>query len=249
MDSQAVVNWALFLDFDGTLVDIAERPDAVVVPPGLVEMLGRLARWLDGALAVVTGRAIGDVETYLPGLPVDLCGLHGIERRIAGRFERPAHLADLGPEIARLRQRLEPWPGVVVEDKRVGVAVHWRMAPDAEADAMAAAAELAADLGPGYRVQDGKAVREIVPAHAGKGGAVRTLMEAFPYIGRRPIFIGDDRTDEDAFATVNALDGVAVKVGAGETLALRRLPSPKAVLTFLADFEADPDTVERLPIA
>ncbi|WP_375458066.1 trehalose-phosphatase [uncultured Enterovirga sp.] len=226
--------WALFLDFDGTLVDIAERPEAVVVQPGLRNTLTDLQQRLGGALAIVTGRTITDVDGLLPDLGLDICGLHGLELRVGSHMSRPAGLAELGPEIAALRTRLAGYPGVVVEDKRVGVAVHWRMAPEAAGEAAAAAAELALRLGPGYRLQDGKAVREIVPAHAGKGGGVRALMAYPPYLGRKPAFVGDDRTDEDGFAAVNALGGLSVKIGQGATAAAHRIASPAAFRDWLA---------------
>lgn len=232
--------WALFLDFDGTLVDIAERPEAVVVEPGLREVLTGLRERLGGALALVSGRTIGDIDGLLPGLGLDVCGLHGLERRVGRHVSRPAGLAELGPEIAALRLLLAPYPGVVIEDKGVGVAVHWRMEPDAAIEAASAAAELAARLGPGYRIQEGKAVREIVPAHAGKGGGIRALMAEGPYRGRRPAFVGDDKTDEDGFLAVDALGGLSVKVGAGPTAARHRVASPAAFRAWLAAWTDGP---------
>lgn len=217
---------ALFLDFDGTLVDIAPTPDSVVVEPDLPDLLVRMRQRLGGALAVVTGRPIAGVDHFLPDLSLDACGMHGLERRVGGRVTFPDGLADLGPHIVRLRSRLAPHPGVIVEDKRIGVAVHWRTAPEAEEPARSAMADLAAELGPGYKVQDGKAVREIVPAQAGKGKGIRALMELAPYAGRLPVFIGDDKTDEHGFAAVNDLGGVTIKIGPGDTIARHRLASP-----------------------
>ena len=227
---------ALFLDFDGTLVDIAERPEAVAIDPGLPALLQSLRQALGGALAIVTGRTIADVEGFLPGLGLDICGLHGFERRLAGTTAVPA-LPDLTADIGDLRARLGDRPGIVVEDKRIGVAVHWRMAPAFEEDAKAALDELAARLGPAYRVQDGKAVREILPAGAGKGRAIRDVMTVEPYRGRRPVFVGDDRTDEPGFDVVNAVGGVSIKVGAGPTIARHRMVSPAAVRRWLAAWE------------
>lgn len=225
--------WALFLDFDGTLVDIAERPEAVVVEPGLRQALTGLQERLGGALAIVSGRTITDLDGLLPELGLDICGLHGLELRVGRHVSRPAGLAELGPEIEVLRARLAGYPGVVVESKGVGVAVHWRMAPEAAFEAASAAAELSGRLGPGYRLQDGKAVREIVPAHAGKGAGIRALMAEPPYLGRRPAFVGDDRTDEDGFAAVNALGGLSVKVGPGPTAARHRIANPAAFRAWL----------------
>lgn len=240
---------ALFLDFDGTLVEIAPTPDAVVVDPGLPALLAALRTRLGGALAIVTGRALGDVDAFLPGLDLDACGMHGLERRLGGMTSLPDDLADLTPEIALLRERLAFHPGLIVEDKRIGVAVHWRTAPEAEGAARAAIDDLAGRLGPEYRIQDGKAVREIVPARAGKGEGIGAMMRTAPYAGRFPIFVGDDRTDEHGFVTVNRLGGLGVKIGAGDTSASRRVasvPSFRTVLQGWLDEGVDP---LRLPPA
>ena len=223
---------ALFLDFDGTLVEIAGSPDAIVVPPDLPDILRALGERLGGALAIVTGRSLADIDRFLPGLPIDGCGLHGLERRIDGRRTEP-DLPDLSGEAEALRRRFADRPGVIVENKRIGVGLHWRLEPSAADEAQAAIADLAARLGPDYRVQDGKAVREVVPANAGKGAGIRFMMGAEPYSGRRPVFAGDDRTDEDGFEAVLALGGVAVKVGPGPTGASRRVSSPAACLAVL----------------
>ncbi|MDB5559390.1 MAG: HAD-superfamily hydrolase, subfamily [Enterovirga sp.] len=225
---------ALFLDFDGTLVDIAATPDAVVVAPELPGLLSAMRNRLGGALALVTGRPIAGIDHFLPGLQLDACGMHGLERRLDGQVTFPDDLADLGPSIARLRGRLAAYPGVIVEDKRIGVAVHWRTAPAAEAEARAAIDELAAELGAAYKIQEGKAVRELLPSRAGKGEAVRALMGLEPYRGRQPIFIGDDKTDEHGFEAVNALGGITVKIGPGETLATERLASPRELRDLMA---------------
>jgi trehalose 6-phosphate phosphatase len=238
-----LTNFALFLDFDGTLVELAATPDAVTVAPGLPDLLSRMRDRLGGALAIVTGRPIAGVDHFLPGLDLDACGMHGLERRIAGRVAFPDDLADLSQSISRLQARLGGHPGLIVEDKRIGVAVHWRTAPEAEHEARAAIDDLARELGPAYKIQDGKAVREIVPARAGKGEGIRALMRSEPYAGRRPIFAGDDRTDEYGFEAVNELDGVTIKIGSGDTLARHRLSSPaefhRTMETWLAgEFEA-----------
>lgn len=225
--------YALFLDFDGTLVDIAPSPDAVVVEPGLEEALTALAARLDGALALVSGRTIADIDRFLGAAKLDACGMHGLERRVRGRLSRPEGLVEIAPQIEALRKAFADRPGVLVEDKRIGVALHWRLAPEAEAEALAAMERLAAELGPGYRIQDGKAVREIVPAASGKGGAIRALMEQPPYVGRIPVFVGDDKTDEHGFEAVNALGGISVKIGEGATVATRNLPDTAALRRWL----------------
>lgn len=239
--------WALFLDFDGTLVDIAERPDGVHVAPDLGALLLRLRDGVGGALAIVTGRTVADIDGFLSDPSLDVCGLHGLQRRIRGRVAEPPGLADLGPEIGALRRAFAVWPGVIVEDKRVGVALHWRMAPEAEAAAMSAMAVLADRLGPAYRLQDGKCVRELVPVAAGKGAGIRAAMAQPPYLGRVPVFVGDDRTDEDGFLAVNELGGFSVKVGPGETAAHGRIRRRSDVPVWLAGIADGSVAVRDLP--
>lgn len=240
---------ALFLDFDGTLVDIAERPDAVVVEAGLPARLKAVGAMLDGALAIVTGRALADIDGFMPDLGLDICGLHGLERRIGGKLSRPEAPSGLKQAVDDLRARLSGTPGIVVEDKGVGAAVHWRMAPASEPVARAAMAEFAGRLGAGYRIQDGKAVQELVPVHAGKDGAVHALMSQPPYLGRMPVFVGDDKTDEHGFAAVDALGGIGVKIGRGATAASRRLASPETFRRWLATWFGDDAGVLALPTA
>ena len=231
--------YALFLDFDGTLVDIAPRPQDVRVEPGLPDDLRALTTLLGGAVALVTGRAIADVERFLPGLSIDICGLHGLERRIAGHVVRPEPLPEIDRHLAELRNRLAAYPGVVLENKGVGIAVHWRLAPEAETAAQEAARGLAERLGPTYRLQGGKAVLEVVPVSAGKGAAIAALMEAMPYRRRLPVFAGDDRTDEDGFATIARLGGIGIKIGEGDTRAGYRMASPAQFRRWLRDWARD----------
>lgn len=242
--------FALFLDFDGTLVEIAPRPDQVRVDPDLVPTLERLRARLGGALAVVTGRPISAIDDFLKPARLDVAGLHGVERRLgdavtgSGPEDHPA----LREGVARLRAAIAPLDAVLIEDKGASVAVHWRLATPTDAEAAeAAVARLAAGLGETYRLQRGKAVAEIVPASATKGCAIRAFSAAPPYAGRRAVFLGDDRTDELAFATVNADGGVSVRVGDGETVAARRLDDPEAVRAVLAGWAGgapiDPDAL------
>lgn len=235
----------MFFDFDGTLVDIADRPDGVVVDPRLPDLLVGLRAACGGALAVVTGRPIAAVDGFLPGLELDACGLHGLERRVGGHSLDAPALASVSADAQVLRERLAHHPGIVIEDKGVSVAVHWRMAPEAEGEARRLVEDLLRRLGPGYRAQEGKAVCEVVPARAGKGEGIRALMAEPPYRDRVPAFFGDDVTDEHGFAAVNALGGVSVKVGPGESLAAWRIGSPAALRTLLQVWLMGPaDAVE-----
>lgn len=237
---------ALFLDFDGTLVDIAERPELVVVDPDLPGQLRRLRDQLGGAVAIVTGRALAVVDGFLPDIGLDICGLHGLERRVGDTVSRPEPSPELRRGIDALRVRLAAEP-VLLEDKGVGVAVHWRLAPAAEPLARAAIADLATRLGPAYRLQDGKAVCELVPAGAGKDGAVRTLLREPPYRGRIPVFVGDDKTDEHGFAAVGELGGIGIKIGMGATAATRRIASPTLFRAWLAAWDGRTEAVLALP--
>jgi trehalose 6-phosphate phosphatase len=228
--------WALFLDFDGTLVEIADRPDAVVVPADLGKTLLALRERLGDAMAIVTGRSIAVIDGFLTSDRFDVAGLHGAEHRMAGTLFpcRPEHHPDLRRGIEELRRRFASEPGILIEDKGCSVAVHWRLAPEAEDVASETIQEMAAALGSTYRLQMGKAVAEVLPAQATKGGIIRHFLTEGPYRNRRAIFIGDDLTDEQAFEAVDAVGGISVRVGAGPTRARYRLASPAAVRALLA---------------
>ncbi|MER2252011.1 trehalose-phosphatase [Methylorubrum podarium] len=244
---------ALFLDFDGTLVEIAPRPDAVQVDPGLVPALERLRERLGGALAIVTGRPVAVIDDFLKPARFDIAGLHGVERRVQGRLSggRPEDHPDLRAGVERLHAETARYEAVLIEDKGASVAVHWRLAAPGDAQAAEAIVKaVASDLGAAYRLQLGKAVGEIVPADATKGHAIRAFLEAAPYAGRRAVFLGDDRTDEIAFASVNEDGGVSVRVGEGETVAGRRLADPAEVRALLAAWaEGAPIDPDALPTA
>jgi trehalose 6-phosphate phosphatase len=222
---------ALFLDFDGTLVDIVERPEDVVVDPALPEVLLRLQERLGGALAIISGRPIAFLDARLAPHRFDMAGLHGLEHRIAGRLSLcdPADHPELRAMVARLGDIVAPKPGILIEDKGCSVAIHWRLAPQEKDFALATARAAVEALGADYRVQYGKAVAEILPAAAGKGKVIERFLQQDPYRGRRPVFAGDDLTDENGFRTVNAHGGLSVRIGAGETVAGARLGTPAAL--------------------
>jgi trehalose 6-phosphate phosphatase len=228
-------DWALFLDFDGTLVDIVERPDAVVVEPGLPDVLEQLRDRLGGALALISGRPISFLDERLAPHRFDAAGLHGIEHRLAGELFpcRPADHPALRAEIGKLHPVLSPFPGLIIEDKGCSVSIHWRLAPQLADFARERAEAMAEALGPDYRIQFGKAVAEILPAASGKGRVIEHFLGAAPFRGRRPIFVGDDLTDENGFRTVNARGGLSVRVGPGETIAQARIGTPAALREIL----------------
>jgi trehalose 6-phosphate phosphatase len=228
--------YALFLDFDGTLVEIVDRPDAVIVAPDLSPTLASLRERLDGALAIVTGRQIAVVDAHLGPLGLDVAGLHGAERRLRGDLHavRIEDHPELGRAIERLKTFATARPGLIVEDKIGSVALHWRLAPENEDEALTYLGTVLTDMGEAWRLQQGKLVAEIVPASAAKGTAILDLLEEAPYRGRRPVFIGDDLTDEAGFAVVNERGGVSVRVGEGKTRAHYRMRDAGMVRTFLA---------------
>lgn len=229
---------ALFLDLDGTLLPIAPTPEAARPSPDLPRLLGAAAARLGGALAIVSGREIAAIE-QLTGNAVDyLAGGHGAEFRL-GRGQvplRPAPQPEIG-DLAHAVQRLaERWPELLIEPKQAGIAVHYRRAPHLREPARAAIeALLAAQRRADLAVLQGDHVLEIrSPAH-NKGAAMRRLMAELPFHGRRPAFIGDDVTDEDAFAVALEMDGLAIVVGARQpSIAAHRLASHDAVLRLLA---------------
>jgi len=221
-------NYALFLDFDGTLVDIVERPDAVAVEPELPRILTRLKERLGGALAIISGRPVAFLDGRFAPHRFDMAGLHGLEHRIAGRLSMcdPEEHPALREMVARLNRIVADKDGVLIEDKGCSVAIHWRLAPHEKDFALATARAAVEALGDNYRIQYGKAVAEILPSAAGKGKVIERFLEESPYRGRHPIFVGDDLTDENGFKTVNAHGGLSVRIGAGETVAKVRLGTP-----------------------
>ncbi len=234
---------ALFLDFDGTLVDIVARPDLTRVPPPVVEMLGMIHQRVGGALAVVTGRPLADLDRLLAPLQLPAAGIHGVEHRAAGHVIETRCRAGIPDDIrAQIRQLATRDDRLVLEDKGVGMSLHYRQAPELEADIRAELTRISATLGPAFSVQDGKMVIELRPAGFDKGAAVEKFMSEAPFAGRRAIFIGDDVTDEDAFAAVNRMDGYSVKVGAcgPDTAARYSLPDVAAVHAWLRPFTRPP---------
>lgn len=229
--------WALFLDVDGSLLDFAPRPDSVHVPEGLVPALAQLAQALDGALALVSGRALEQLDALFEPLRLPGAGLHGLQLRDDAGSRPPA--VESPPAFDDVRARAAAvaaqHPGALVEDKGCTLALHWRNAPAAEPAFHALAAHALVEL-PHYRAQPGYCVLELRPDGFDKGGAIRHLMTRPAFAGRVPVFIGDDLTDEHGFAAVNALGGVSVLVGdRSPTDARYRIDSPQALRAWLGD--------------
>lgn len=222
---------ALFLDVDGTILDIAETPDAVQVDDHLRAVLRHLQVNLGGALALVSGRPIADLDRLFEPLHLPIAGLHGLERRAA---DGVIHRIDGAAGLDNLRSPLQIFaaarPGLVLEDKKLTLALHYRQAPTAETEARAFVEELVAGCR-GLEVLHGKMVLEIKPRQADKGAAILAFMNEPPYLGRKPVFIGDDVTDEDGFAIVNRMDGFSVRVGTEKKTAARYHLSDVAAVT------------------
>jgi len=227
--------WALFLDVDGTLLDLAPHPDAVTVDSDLLALLDLLETRLSGALALVSGRPIAGIDRLFGPRRFAAAGLHGVEwRRAGGVATRRAASADLTDVAAVLEARLGAIAGVLLEPKGPTLAVHYRMAPAAEALVRGAAREAVGALGGAYRLLEGHMVVELVPRTAGKGGAIEAFMALPPFAGRQPVFLGDDVTDESGFAAVNASGGLSIRVGPpAPTVARYALPDPSVARDWL----------------
>jgi len=229
--------WALFLDVDGTLLEIAPSPDAVVVPPRLPGLLTSLSRALDGALALITGREIAVIDRLFDPLRLPVAGIHGAELRFPDGTHRAASPhPDLPHITAALTAFAREHPGLLVEPKGRAVAIHYRLNPDL-GEAVEACVRAAVEKAEsGLEVQPGKMVVEVRPGRADKGMAVAAFLEEPPYLGRLPIVIGDDWTDEAAFRLANERGGRSIRVGrdARLTEARESLADPAAVLGWLS---------------
>lgn len=224
---------SLFLDFDGTLVEIVERPDAVAVDAPLATLMNRLAGKLQGRLAIISGRPRAEIDTLLGGRGYAVAGSHGLELRwLDGRVDAPEPPAKLADIAALMRTWTAAYPGTLVEEKPFGVALHYRAAPSAERHCRTLAERLAESSG--LSLQPGKMVFELRVPGADKGAALRAFMAAPPMQGTRPIFLGDDVTDEDAFAAAVALGGHGILIGPPRpTAADYRLPDVAAARLWL----------------
>lgn len=225
---------AVLLDFDGTLVGIADRPDAVVLKDHTLATLARLEQVLDGAVAIVSGRPIAEIDRLFAPHRFAVAGIHGLERRGGdGRLHEGDYDRAALDAIARaLEGATAGEDGLRLERKAGSVALHYRQRPELEGLCRAAAAE-AAGLHPAARVLAGKMVVEVKLGGRTKADAVMDFMAEPPFAGRRPLYAGDDVTDEDAFRAVAALGGISIKIGPGETEALYRVADTEAFLDWL----------------
>jgi trehalose 6-phosphate phosphatase len=227
--------WAWFLDLDGTLVPIAPTPLAVQVPEELPGILMRLSERVDGAVAMVSGRTLDAVRGLLAPFDPPVAGLHGIECRDAGGTVHRLNVPDGIDAIrARLTALANEHQGLLLEDKGAALALHYRQAPQLEPVARHAVDDLLA-AHPGFTVLAGKMVFEVKPQGADKGSALRTFMAQAPFAGRRPVFVGDDVTDEYGFTAANEMGGLSVLVGPmRDTAATYRLEDIEECWSWLA---------------
>ncbi len=216
---------ALFLDFDGTVVDIAPHPDEVRVPPPLVHALASLSTYLGGAVAMISGRPIAQIDGFLSPLRLPVAGVHGAERRSADGQTAWLATHPLDEVEQRANALARAHAGLLVETKRGSVALHYRQAPHLEALCLATM-EAAVRESPGVTLLRGKMVAEAKPGGASKGNAIEAFLQEPPFKDRLPVFIGDDITDEVGFSTVQRLGGMGIKVGPGHSVAWRRLADP-----------------------
>ena len=227
---------ALFLDFDGTLVDIAERPEQVRLLPAVRESIARISDRLQGAVALVSGRPLAQLDDLFAPLRLAGAGLHGhqIRSEANARAEMPDAPAEFLHALhQRAMQLAHAHPGVLIEDKGISLALHWRSAPAAAESVQAFALSELPRL-PGYRLQAGDHGIEFVPAGSDKGRALAQLMQRPPFQGRRPVFVGDDLTDEHGFAQAHQLGGWSVLVGNRKGSQARYwLANPSAVHAWL----------------
>ena len=223
---------ALFLDFDGTLVDLAERPSLVQVPQELPALLASVSAAVGEALALVTGRRLASIDELLAPMRFSGAGLHGAELRTDPRETAPQLQSRLDHAAQWLAARIDGDTALWLEDKGAALALHFRGAPERAADAerlLRGAVE-----GLDVEVIAGKCVFEARPRNVNKGQALRALIRLPPFAGRRPLYVGDDTTDEDGIRAAQDLGGIGIKVGEGSSDAVFRLENPAAVRAWLA---------------
>jgi trehalose 6-phosphate phosphatase len=239
---------ALLLDIDGTLLELMPTPREVWVPPGLAKTLNGLMARTSGALALVSGRSLNDIDLIFAPDRFPAVGGHGAEMRLVTEGEPGAPLA---PQMDKeLKRRLAAIarlsPGILLEDKGYSLALHYRLAPHAEKAIFEAISLIRAELPDApIEVLPGKCVFEIKPAGFTKANGVRALMQHAPFAGRRPLFIGDDVTDESVFAIMPEMNGLAFSVGRRAKGVNGHFDAPRDVREFLAQLLEDATSASR----
>src|ERR1700678_2641504 len=233
------LKWCLFLDVDGTLIELTDSPLDPFASPELKILLGQVSERLGGALALVSGRSIGYLDGLFAPLRLPAAGLHGVERRKATGAMHGASFVDTQLTGARsaVNALVQDHPGTSVEDKGRTIAVHFRMAPEWEADVRHPLSATANPLGSNYHIQEGKMAREKKPRGFPKATAIKALMAEPPFSGRTPVFVGDDLTDQDGFQMVEDQGGISIAVG-DRVRAQFHLENPSAVRSWLHSIAA-----------
>lgn len=247
-DTVQVPSWrdcCFFFDVDGTLAELQLRPEQVFIPDRSLDALARLSAG-GVPVAVVSGRPLSDIDRLLQPLQLPAAGVHGAERRnAAGQLTLaagdPQRMAEVGHA---LEAACRAYPRLRLENKGVAFALHFREAPELQVCARQLAEDFLARYDDLLTLQPGKCVYELKPRGASKGEAIDAFLQEPPFHGRRPVFLGDDLTDEAGFRLVNRLGGHSIKVGPGQTEARAHLDSVSAVeqwlARLLADFEEPP---------
>jgi trehalose 6-phosphate phosphatase len=236
-----LIRLALFLDLDGTVAPISSTPDAAYVPASSLILLEQLQAASGGALAIVSGRDGTAIKRMLDGLRLPYAATHGAQLRLPdGQQECLAvPTQSLDTMVARLHSGAKRLPGTLIEHKALSVALHYRNAPQFEAEARRLACSALSGHEKDFVIQAGKMVFELKPRGANKGSALQRFMYFPPFIGRRPLMAGDDVTDESAFEIANALGGITIKIGPGPSLARWRLDTPQALADWLGSLLAN----------
>jgi len=231
---QPSLDWCLFLDVDGTLVELTETPFDTHASADLSALLQDVAERLGGAVALVSGRSIEYLDALFDPLRLPSAGLHGVERRKASGVMHGASFQDSQLDRARaaLVDLVQTHPGTLLEDKGRTVAIHFRMAPQFESELREKVTAIAALLGTNYHVQPGNMMLEIKPRGFNKGGAVKAFLKEPPFSGRTPVYVGDDLTDIDGFKVVDDQGGISIAVG-DRVSGQYHLDNPEAVRMWL----------------
>jgi trehalose 6-phosphate phosphatase len=209
------LEWCVFLDVDGTLIELTDSPLETFADLELKTLLSHVAERLGGAVALVSGRSIHYLDALFAPLRLPAAGLHGVERRKASGAVRGASFVDTQLTQAReaVNALVEAHPGTSIEDKGRTIAVHFRLAPEREAVVRHSLAAIAKPLGSNYHIQEGNMVLEIKPRGFTKATAIKAFMREPPFSGRKPVFVGDDLTDQDGFRMVEDQGGISIAVG------------------------------------
>ena len=232
LDPNAV---ALFLDVDGTLLEIRNNPSDVSADASLVGLLGACFETLGGAMALVSGRSVDEVDRIFAPAVFPVAGAHGAELRFdGGEIVTIAHEPLPRDALAPIQELAAAHEGLLLEYKRSGVSLHYRRAPELERECRELITRVMAEIGDSFRLIAGKMVFEIAPGAYDKGAAIRAFLEKHPFADRVPVFLGDDVTDEDGFGVVNELSGMSIRIGDIEHSAARyRLDDVAAVQPWL----------------